>query len=296
MSLLDLRPGKAPAPLLPRTDRRDHVLLFVVAILSFLACLTVIAALGADRAAEGWRSDLVGSATVLVRPSPGETTDTAAERATEALAGVRGVTQAAMLDREDAEALLRPWLSAEVLRDLPVPRLVTLELDRKRPATAAELTRALRAAGIDATVDDHALWMKEIVRAGQIARIAAVLAAALLALAAAAVIAFATRSALQTYREAVELLHIAGAEDRFIARLFVARFARVAFAAGAWGAVMAFLIAATLRLLGGTEGLTPILPIAWSDLYWPLAAPVVAAIVGAVAAMKASLDLLKTMP
>ncbi len=295
MSVLDFRRARS-APLLPRTDRRDHVLLFVVAILSFLACLTIIAALGANRAAEGWRNDLVGSATVLVRPGPGETVDTAAERATEALAGVRGVTQAVMLTREEAEALLRPWLSAEILRDLPVPRLVTLELDRERPATAAELTRAMRAAGVDATVDDHAVWMKEIVRAGQIARIAAILTAVLLALAAAAVIAFATRSALQTYKEAVELLHITGAEDRFIARLFMIRFARVAAAAGAYGALMAFLVAAGLRVVGGTEGLTPVLPIAWSDLYWPLAAPVVAAAVGALAALKATLDLLRTMP
>ena len=138
--------------------------------------------------------------------------------------------------------------------------------------------------------------MKEIVRAGQIARIAAVMTALLLALAAAAVIAFATRAALQTWREAVELLHISGAEDRFIARLFMGRFARVAAAAGAYGALMAFMVAASLRLIGGTEGLTPILPIAWSDLYWPLAAPVVAAAVGALAALKSSLDLLKTMP
>lgn len=295
MSLIDLRRSRS-APLLPRTDKRDHVLLFVVAILSLLACLTVIAAMGANRAAEGWRADLVGSATVLVRASPGETADTSAERATEALAGVRGVTQAAMMTREDAEALLRPWLSADILRDLPVPRLVTLELDRKRPATANELNMALRAAGVDATLDDHAVWMKEIVRAGQIARLAAAITAALLALTAAAVIAFATRSALQTYREAVELLHISGAEDRFISRLFVVRFARVAAAAGAYGALMAFMIAASMRALGGTEGLTPVLPIAWSDLYWPLAAPFAAALVGGLAASKATRDLLKTMP
>lgn len=295
MSLLDFRRSRA-APLLPRSDRRDHVLILVVAILTFLACLTVVAAVGADRAAKGWRDDLVGSATVLVRPSGGETADSAAERATEALAGVKGVAQASMLDREEAEALLRPWLSAEVVRDLPVPRLVALELDRQDPATAMELTRALRAAGVDASVDDHAVWMKEIVRAGQVARLAAGLIALLLAVAAAAVIAFATRTALQTYREAVELLHVTGAEDRFIARLFMLRFARVAAVAGAYGAAFAFLIAAGLRAVGGSQGLTPVMPILWNDLFWPLGAPIIAALVGALAARKASLDLLKTMP
>src|SRR3954453_8345652 len=111
-----------PAPLLPRADARDGALVFVVAVLCFLACLTAIAALGANRAAEGWQAQLVGSATILVRPKPGETADAAAARATEAVAGVKGVEQAAALEREKAYALLRPWLGdEELLNDLPVP-------------------------------------------------------------------------------------------------------------------------------------------------------------------------------
>lgn len=284
------------APLLPRNDPRDHVLLFVVGVLSFLACLTVIAALGANRAAQGWQADLVGSASVLVRPSGGETVDAAAARATEALAGVRGVTQAAMMDRQAAEALLKPWLDAEVLADLPVPRLVTLELDRKAPATVAELTRALSAAGVDATVDDHAQWMKEIVGAGRMARIAALGVALLLAATAAAVIAFATRAAITAWRETVEVLHLAGAQDRFVADLFMQRFARLAAVGGGIGAVAAMIIAAAMRLAGGSAGLTPVLPIGWTDLIAPVFAPGLAAAVGAVVARKAALDMLRAMP
>jgi len=288
--------GGRPSPLLPRADPRDQVLVFVVAVLTFLACLTAIAALGANRAAEGWQADLVGSASVLVRPGPGETADAAAARATEALAGVRGVTQAAMLDREDAEALLRPWLGAEILRDLPVPRLVALELDKARPATAAELTAALAAAGVFGTVDDHALWMKEIVGAGRMARLAALACALLLAATAAAVIAFATRAAITAWREAVEVLHLAGADDGFIAELFMVRFARLGAWAGALGAAAAILIAAAFRLLGGTEGLTPVLPVAWSDLAAPLIAPFIAAAIGAYAARQSALGMLRAMP
>lgn len=294
--ILDWRRKTGATPLLPRSDPRDHVLVFVVAVLTFLACLTAIAALGANRAAEGWQADLVGSASVLVRPGSGETADAAAARATEALAGVRGVTQAAMLDREDAEALLRPWIGDEVLRDLPVPRLVALELDKVQPATAAELTAALAAAGVAGTVDDHALWMKDIVSAGRMARLAALACALLLAATAAAVVAFATRAAITAWRDAVEVLHLAGADDAFIAHLFVIRFARLGALAGALGAGAAMLIAAALRLVGGTEGLTPVLPVAWSDLLSPLIAPAVAAAIGAVAARRSALRMLQAMP
>jgi cell division transport system permease protein len=285
-----------PGPLLPASDRRDGALTFVVAVLAFLACLTGVAALGANRAAEGWHSQLVGAATVLVRPKTGETADGAAARATETLAGVKGVQEAAMMEREQAEDLLRPWLGEDILPDLPIPRLVTVELDRKAPATATAMTQALAAAGVDATVDDHSLWIKDIVRAGQMARLAALGCALLLAAAAAAVVTYATRASITAWSEAVGVLHLLGAEDRQIAGLFQRRFARLAAISAGWGALFAIVVAALLRAAGGPGGLTPILPVAWSDLLLPLAAPIVAAGIGALAARRAAMKLLQAQP
>jgi len=182
---------RKPAPLLPPEDARDGALVFVVAVLCFLACIAAIAALGANRAANGWRTQLTGSATVIVRPTSSETADAAAERAAEALSAIRpGVTEAAVLEKEKAEALLAPWLgSGDVLEDLPVPRLVSVDLDPKAPASVAVMDKALKAAEVDATIDDHSLWLKDVLRAGLMARIAALGAAALITAAAAAVIA-----------------------------------------------------------------------------------------------------------
>jgi len=288
----DWRPGS----LLPTRHARHTLLVFVIAALCFLASMTVIAALAADRAAKGWQAELMGSASVLVRPKPGETADAAAARATEALAGVKGVTQAAMLERQKAEALLEPWLGREVLADLPIPRLVAVELDRESPASANDLTRALAAAGVDATVDDHRLWMADVMRAGTLARIAAAGAALVLAAVAAGVIVMATRSALGAWREAVEVLHLSGAEDVFIAGLFQSTFARVAAFSAVIGAGAAIAVAAMLRLAGGAQGISPALPIAWSDLFAPLLAPLIAGLIGAIGARTATLGLLRRLP
>jgi cell division transport system permease protein len=281
-----------PAPLLPGSDARDGALIFVVAVLSFLACLTAVAALGADRAAKGWQTELVGSATVLVRPKPGETADAAAARAAEAVAGVKGVVQATALERDKANALLKPWLGDEdLLADLPVPRLVAVELDKKAPASVEPLKQALAAAGVDATVDDHSLWLGDIVRAAQGARLAAFAVFVLLFAAAGAVIVFATRAALESRRDIVQILHLSGAEDSFIANLFMVRFARMAALAGAAGAAAAGLVTVILRLSGGGHGLTPVLPIAWSDLLWLVPCPLIAAAIAALAARLVALRL-----
>jgi cell division transport system permease protein len=286
-----------PAPLMPRGDARDGGLVFVIAVLCFFACTTAVAALAADRAASGWTSQLKDSATVLVRPTGGETADAAAARAAEALADVKGVSEARALEKDKAAALLEPWLGKGVLADdLPIPRLVALDLDPDHPPSAAVLQNALKAKDVDGTVDDHALWIRDIVRAGVWARAAALGVFALTALAAAAVIAFAARAVLASRREIVEVLHAAGAKDGFIAGLLARRFAAMAFVAGVGGALAAAGIGAAVRLAGGGQGLTPVLPVAWTDLAALAPCPFLAAVVAALAARSAAMRLLKETP
>lgn len=285
-----------PGPLMPRGDIRQGGLGFVIAVLCFFACVAALAALAGDRAASGWAQQLQGSATVLIRPEGGESADAAAARAAEVLAGVPGVSEARALEKDKTAALLEPWLGKDALAgDLPIPRLVTLDLDPRRPPSVAVLSRALKAKGVDAVIDDHSLWIKDIVSAGTWARAAAALVFALTALAAAAVIAFAARAVLATRREIVGVLHVAGARDGYIAGLLVRRFAAMAFVAGLAGAAAAAMVGAGVRLAGGGEGLTPALPVAWIDLAALLPCPLLAALVAALATRSAAMRLLKEM-
>ena len=283
-----------PGAFLPEADARDPALILVIAALCFLACLTAMGVIAADRAARGWAGQLSGEATVIVRAQGGETPDAAAARAAEALAGVKGVTEARALEREKAYDLIRPWLGdVGDLEDLPVPRLVAVTLDRAAPAQAAALRQALAARGLDAVVDDHSVWIKDIRRSAGVVRWTGSGLFLLIAVAAAAVVAFATRSGLVARRDVVEVLHLAGAEDGYIANLFELRFARIAAVAGAVGAAAAAVLAGGLRLAGGGQGLTPALPFAWTDLLAVLPCPLVAALVAALAARLTARNLIR---
>jgi cell division transport system permease protein len=230
-----------------------------------------------------------------VRPTGAESPDTAAARAAAALSAIRG-TEARVLDKSKAEALLKPWLGdTAMLADLPMPRLVTVDLDPKAPATAATLSGALKVAGVDATVDDHALWIADIERGANVARWSLLAVFLLIASAAAAVIAFATRAGLAARREVVEVLHLSGAEPGFTAGLFQWRFARMAALAGLFGGAAAAILGALARVAGGGAGLTPVLPVAWIDLLAAVPAPFVAGLVAALAARAAALSLVREM-
>ena len=67
--------------LLSREAGGERWLIVVVAVLCFLASITAVGALAADRAAHGWAHQLRGEATVQVRPRVDETGATAAARA-----------------------------------------------------------------------------------------------------------------------------------------------------------------------------------------------------------------------
>lgn len=230
----------APAPLLPREDAREAALFFVVCALCFLAALAGMSARSAYAAADGWTSRVAGQITVRVR---GDDADT--NRALDVVRQTPGVASARLLSREDAQALLAPWLGASgVPDDLPLPRLIAAEAAPGATRAANETKSRLAAAALDVTVDDHVAYSADVKRATDTAGLAALVAVALLGATAIAVIAFATHAALLARRDIVELLHLTGATRGFIAGQFEHRFLMLGVQAGTAGAVTAFAAAA----------------------------------------------------
>lgn len=281
------------AALLPRDAGGERWLASLIAVLCFLACLSAVGAVAADRAAHGWARQLRSEATVQVRPRVGETGAEAAARAAETLAGVPGVAEAEAMDRKTAEALLRPWLGDAVLPDLPIPHLVTVRLDRSAPASAVSLSRALASAGLDATVDDHSLWRGEVERSAALITVLALAAFLLTAGAAGAAVAYATRAGMAAQTGVIETLSLNGASDSAIAGLYQVRYGLVAAIAGGIGAVVAMALVAALRFLGGAEGVMPALPLMWSDVLILSPCPLLAATVALAAARFTALARLK---
>src|SRR5262249_34341624 len=112
-----------------------------------------------------------------------------------------------------------------------------------------------------------------------------------------AVIASATRQGLAARRDVVAALHLAGAMDAFIARLFQARFARCTAEAGLVGAVLAIVAAAAVKLsTAGDAQLNALLPISWRDVVAPAPFPILGALVAAVTGRLTAMAVLRESP
>jgi cell division transport system permease protein len=237
------------APLIPRDSVAGRALVVVIAIMTFLACLTAGAALLVADASRSWRSEVVRDATIQVKAGPGDNIDSLVAKAVAIASQAKGVESVHAYSKPESERLLEPWLGNGLdLSQLPIPRLIVVRLGGQRPEDLAALRAALASAVPQANLDDHRVWAARI---GTMAEAVVVLAAALFALmilAMGTAIGFATRGAMAGNREIVEVLHLVGASDNFIAREFQTHFRRLGLRGSMIGGVaaMAFFAAAAL--------------------------------------------------
>jgi cell division transport system permease protein len=220
---------KTNAPLIPRDSVAGRALVVVIAIMTFLACLTAGAALLVAHASQAWRSDVLREATIQVKPGAGDDIESLVAKAVAIASRSPEVESARAYSKAESENLLEPWLGAGLdLSQLPVPRIIVLRLRGQRPDDdLASFRSALASAVPQAVLDDHRIWAT---RLGAMADAVVVLAAALFMLmivAMSTAIGFATRGAVAANREIVEVLHLVGASNGFIAKEFQGHFRRL---------------------------------------------------------------------
>ncbi|MGH6968844.1 MAG: cell division protein FtsX, partial [Stellaceae bacterium] len=123
--------------------------------------------------------------------------------------------------------------------DLELPRLIDVRLAAGGHAALAALRAKLAAAAPGATLDDHQLWLDSLARFARSAEITALAVLALIGGVAVISVSFATRSGLAVHRDVIELLHLMGARDGYVARQFERQALRLALIGGVLGLALA---------------------------------------------------------
>jgi cell division transport system permease protein len=229
-------------PIVPRATIAGRALVAIIAIMGFLAAMTIGAVLLVESAASDWQSDLAREVTIQVRPVAGRDIEDDIGKAAAIARAVRGVAGVRPYSKDYSMQLLQPWLDGMALDDLPIPRIIAVEIVAGQSPDLAGLRKSLLAQVPSASLDDHRGFtdhmraMTRTVVATGAAVLALVLAAMVLS------VAFATRSAIATNRQVIEVLHYVGARNSFIARHFQRYFLLLGLAGGAIGSGLAMLI------------------------------------------------------
>lgn len=213
------------SPLAPADSVAGRSLVIVIAIMTFLAALAAGAALLVADASADWRKQIAREASVQIRAAPGRDLEADVRKAAEIVEAAPGVREARVYSKAESEALLAPWLGKGLdLSQLPTPRMIVVRLGADAQADLDALARDLARAVPSATLDDHRLWVDRLAAMAGTAVAAAALIFLLIVAAMGVAVASATRAAVAANRDIVEVLHIVGAADAFIAREFQSRF------------------------------------------------------------------------
>jgi len=236
-----------PLPLIPRESVAGRALAAVIAIMTFLACLTAGGALLLAQASQGWRSEVLREVTIQVKPGAGDDVGSLVAKVASVAAQAQGVKHVRVYSAAESGQLLQPWLGDGLdLSLLPVPRILVVDMQGALEEDVARLRQALARSVPQATLSDRRVWAGRIGTMAGAVVVLAVASFALMIVAMAIAVGFATRGAVAANREIIEVLHFVGASDSFVAGEFETHFRNVGFRGALIGgsSAMAFFLAA----------------------------------------------------
>ncbi|MGA3001085.1 MAG: cell division protein FtsX [Acetobacteraceae bacterium] len=250
----------------------DRMVPFLVAAMAFLAALAIAGWLGAAVLTRHWESG-AGAILTVQLPNPAQPSATGSESRLVAvqalLAAAPGIDSAETLSDDQVNALLRPWLGADIKNlAIPVPAVIAVHMTpdvNDLTSLAAQLAKA--APGT--IVEDQAAWAGRLGTLARSLQACAGLVLLIVTLVTAAVISVATRSGLAARREAILIVYQLGATDSYIARRFATRAAALAYLGGLIGGLCALPVMFLLATLAAPLAAAPS-PDAAIDLLPPL--------------------------
>lgn len=234
--------ARPSAPIVPQANIAGQSLTLLIAIMSFIACLTLGAVSLVDQSARTWQGQIAREATIQIRPADGFDMEAALQQARSIASDFEGVRDARIISQDDTAALLEPWLGGGLdFDELPIPRLVIVTIDENAPPDFEAMRSLINETVDNATLDDHRAWVSRLVT---MARTTTWVGLAILVLvlgALALTVVFATRGAMAGNHDVIEVLHFVGARGSFIANQFQRRFLMIGLRGALAGGVLAML-------------------------------------------------------
>lgn len=229
--------------IVPKGSIAGRSLIAVVAIMTFLAGLTAGAVMMVVDAASDWSSDVGREVTIQVRPVAGRDLDADVRKVVEITRGTPGIASVRVYSKDESARLVEPWLGSGLnLNELPIPRMIVVQLWSGAPPDFGALRKALAAQVPSASLDDHRRWIGRMHDMANAAGASGLTVLVLVLIVTLLSVTFATRGAMAANRPIIEVLHYVGATDSFVASQFQRHFLVLGLKGGAIGGGLAIVL------------------------------------------------------
>jgi len=213
----------------------------IVAVSVFLFAITLAGVLGINTMFENSKKQVVSNFTVQVLPLPNyEDSRKDLLNVVSFLERYPDVKQVSVLSDKELHALLEPWLGNNVdIELLPIPKLLDVKINNAKNFDYKELSVRLSEISAQASINDHNLWLARLLKFINSLKMLAVTILILVAGACVAAIIYAVKTGLNVHREIINILHIMGATDEYVAMNYVKQISQMSFVAGIIGTILA---------------------------------------------------------
>ncbi len=202
-------------------DGSVRFLPWIIALMVYLAGIALAGTLVLNNALQRWDHGLTGTLTVQLPPAEDGKGDGGLAVVLQLLRSTSGVVSAQALDRDAISRLIEPWLGTSLApEELALPRLIDLRVNPDSPPDLTTLRVRLAAAAPNAVLDDHRQWLDRLARLVLSIEITALGIVLLIGAAAVLTVVFTTRAGLAVHHGVIQVLHLIGARDGYIASQF----------------------------------------------------------------------------
>ena len=215
----------------------------IISIAVFIFAITLSGVLSVDSMITSWNKSILGSLTVQIIPVNDTNKEKAKaetlayeEKAVEFLRSVNGIIKVTPLSDQQLDELLHPWLGDERnISDLPTPRIIDVKISPKAEIDFLQLAKDLAVASPQASLDNHKLWLNKLIAFADGLKLIASTILLLVAAITSGAIFYTTQMSLGLHHNIIEILHIIGAKDAYIAQQYAKRMAFLGFIGGLIG-------------------------------------------------------------
>jgi cell division transport system permease protein len=264
-------------------DPVSRALPWLMAFMVYLGALAVAGFLIVQQVASGWERNLVGVVTVQLPAGAGDGDGNGGGDVSAALGVLRatpGIARAELVSNEEMRALLSPWLGGTGMADdLPLPRLIDVHLTPGARVDMNALQEKLTEVVPAALVDDHGRSLAALRSVTTTIKAVSIVVIATVAFVTMGTVLVVTLAEVGIHGDTIEVLHLIGADDSFVARQFTAPVLKHALLGGIIGCAAAAASLLALErlaadLLSGTAFALGLAPAHWAAL---AAVPLIAA-------------------
>jgi cell division transport system permease protein len=208
-------------------DTSSRFVVWLVMVLVFMASIAFTTNAYIAALLFHWNQSVSGTLTIqipVMLDAKDPMSATTTERVLDVLNRHPAVESAAAVPRDKVTELLKPWFGAgEAIADLPLPVLVDVRLSTTEPSAINAVSTSVQSAAPGAVIDDHRAWLNRVIGLAEGLGAIAIAAMALVAVALGLTIVFATRASLAEFAQVIEVLHVVGAKDGYVAGQFARR-------------------------------------------------------------------------